>query len=143
MSISNKIEEVTGQFDLHQKWEDRYKELINFGKQMPPLEDAQRVEKYMVKGCQSQVWLIPELRDGKIYFQGDSDALIVKGILGLLVKVYSGETPDTILKDRAEFLKDIGIYEHLSMNRTNGLASMLKTIKLYATAYKAMLESQR
>ncbi len=140
MAIQDKIEEVKKIFLKHDQWEDRYKELILLGKSLPALEDEFKVEKYLVKGCQSQVWLYPELEEGIVIFRADSDALIVKGIVGLLVKVYGGESPAAILETAPDFLKETGIIDHLSMNRTNGLASIVKNMKLYATAYQAMLK---
>ena len=140
MGIYEKIDEVKQLFLKHDQWEERYKELILLGKRLPTLSDDYKVDKYLVKGCQSQVWLYPEIKDGIVHFQADSDALIVKGIVGLLVKIYSEETPQTILETGADFLKETGIIDHLSMNRTNGLASIVKNMKLYAAAYQAMLK---
>lgn len=140
MGIYEKIESVKQIFFKHDQWEDRYKELISLGKSLPTLSDDHKIDKFLVKGCQSQVWLYPELRDGVVYFKADSDALIVKGIVGLLVKVYSGETPRVILETAPDFLKETGIIDHLSMNRTNGLASIVKNMKLYAAAYQTMLK---
>jgi len=119
-------------------WEDRYKELIQLGKTLEPYPEDKREDKYKVKGCQSQVWLYPEFRAGKVYFHADSDALLVKGIVGLLVSVYSDATPDEIIITKPEFLKEVGITEHLSMNRSNGLASMMKQIQMYAVVFKSM-----
>lgn len=132
--ISRVVERFTGLPD----WEERYKELIKVGKEMAPYPEEQRLEKFQVKGCQSQVWLFPSLAEGRVQFAADSDALLVKGIVALLVHVYSGATPTEILSDRGDFLKSIGITEHLSMNRTNGLASMLKQIQMYALVYQSL-----
>lgn len=138
MTIDVKIQEVSAIFEKHTLWENRYKELIILGKSMPKMNPEYKIEKYEVKGCQSQVWLFSEFKAGKVYFYGDSDALIVKGIVALLIKVYSEETPETILNTPTDFLNDIGITEHLSMNRTNGLASIVKSMFLYAKAFRAM-----
>lgn len=119
-------------------WEDRYKELINLGRSLPPYPEDKREDKYKVKGCQSQVWLYPEFKEGRVYFHGDSDALLVKGIVGLLMNVYNDASPDEILKTSPDFLKEIGITEHLSMNRSSGLASMMKQIQMYALVYKSL-----
>lgn len=123
-------------------WEDRYKELIQIGRTLAPYPEDKRDEKYKVKGCQSQVWLYPEFKDGRVIFHGDSDAMLVKGIVGILVSVYSDATPDEILTTRPEFLQEVGIQEHLSMNRSNGLAAMMKQIQMYAAVFKSMQKAQ-
>ncbi len=138
LTIIERIEAVKGRLQQFNDWEDRYKELIQLGRALAPISDEQRDEKYQVKGCQSQVWLIPEFKDGHVYFLADSDAVLVKGIIALLVNVYSGSTPDEILNNKPDFLKEVGITEHLSMNRTNGLASMMKQIQMYAVVFKSM-----
>ena len=119
-------------------WEDRYKELIHLGRELSAYPEDKREEKYKVKGCQSQVWLYPEFKDGRVYFHADSDAVLVKGIVGLLVSVYSNATPDEILATKPDFLKEVGITEHLSMNRSNGLAAMMKQMQMYALVFKSM-----
>ena len=131
----NQIKQRLGQYS---DWEDRYKELIQLGKSLQNYPEDKRDEKYKVKGCQSQVWLYPELKDGRVYFFGDSDAVLVKGIVGLLLSVYSDATPDEILTTKPEFLKEVGITEHLSMNRSNGLAAMMKQIQMYALVFKSL-----
>ena len=108
------------------------------GRPLPAYPEDKREEKYKVKGCQSQVWLCPEFKDGRVYFHADSDALLVKGIVGILTSVYSDATPDEILSTKPEFLSEVGITEHLSMNRSNGLAAMMKQIQMYAVVYKSM-----
>ena len=137
-TISDRINQVVSRFKSCPDWEERYKELIKGGKEMPPYPEEQRLDKFKVKGCQSQVWLFPSFTDGQVHFFADSDALLVKGIVGLLVHVYSGATPAEILKDKGDFLKEIGITEHLSMNRSSGLASMLKQIQMYALVYQSL-----
>lgn len=119
-------------------WEDRYKELIVVGKNLPAYPEDKREDKYKVKGCQSQVWLYPEFKEGRVYFHADSDALLVKGIVGILTSVYSDATPEEILSTKPEFLAEVGITEHLSMNRSNGLAAMMKQIQMYAVVFKSM-----
>jgi cysteine desulfuration protein SufE len=138
LTIIERIEAIKDRLQQFNDWEDRYKELIQLGRALAPISDEQRDEKYKVKGCQSQVWLIPEFKDGHVYFLADSDAVLVKGIIALLVNVYSGSTPDEILNNKPDFLKEVGITEHLSMNRTNGLASMMKQIQMYAVVFKSM-----
>lgn len=119
-------------------WEDRYKELIVLGKGLSAYPEDKREDKYKVKGCQSQVWLYPEFKEGKVYFHADSDALLVKGIVGILTSVYSDATPEEILSTKPDFLAEVGITEHLSMNRSNGLAAMMKQIQMYAVVFKSM-----
>lgn len=137
-TISDRIDQTVARFKKCPDWEERYKELIKVGKEMAAYPEEQRLEKFQVKGCQSQVWLYPSHKDGKVHFSADSDALLVKGIVGLLVHVYSGATPAEILTNKGDFLKEIGITEHLSMNRSNGLASMLKQIQMYALVYQSL-----
>ncbi len=134
----DKITQIKNRFLKFEDWEDRYKELIHLGRQLPAYPEDKREDKYKVKGCQSQVWLYPEFKDGVVNFYADSDALLVKGIVGLLVSVYTNSTPDEILSTKPDFLKEVGITEHLSMNRTNGLAAMMKQIQMYALVYKSM-----
>jgi cysteine desulfuration protein SufE len=130
--------QIKDRFLQFKDWEDRYKELITLGKQLAAYPEDKRDEKFKVKGCQSQVWLFPEFKDGRVYLHADSDALLVKGIVGLLVSVYSDATPEEILATPPEFLKEVGITEHLSMNRSNGLAAMMKQIQMYAVVFKSM-----
>jgi cysteine desulfuration protein SufE len=135
--INQRIEKLKSDFKNFDEWEARYKHLIELGKKMPPMKEEFKTEDNKVKGCQSQVWLHAELVDGKVHFSADSDASIVKGIVALLVFVYSDSTPDEILMTKPTFLEDIGLREHLSMSRANGLSSMLKQISFYAMAFKA------
>ncbi len=134
----DRIDQIRQRLGQYSDWEDRYKELILLGKSLQNYPEDKRDEKYKVKGCQSQVWLYPELKDGRVYFFGDSDAVLVKGIVGLLLSVYSDATPDEILATKPEFLKEVGITEHLSMNRSNGLAAMMKQIQMYALVFKSL-----
>ena len=140
MTQNSKIQELIELFTRHSDWEERYRELVKMGKALPELEESFKGEKYRIRGCQSQVWLVPELKDGKVIFRGDSDAMLVKGIVALLVNAYSGLSPDEILALKPDFLKEIGITEHLSMNRTNGLANMVKQIQMYGVAFKTLTE---
>jgi cysteine desulfuration protein SufE len=133
-----RVSQVKARFLQFKDWEDRYKELINLGRQLPAYPEDKREEKFKVKGCQSQVWLCPEFKEGRVYFHADSDAVLVKGIVGVLVSVYSDSTPDEILSTSPDFLKEVGITEHLSMNRSNGLAAMMKQIQMYAVVFKSM-----
>ena len=141
--INDRINDLILDFKRFSDWEERYKHLIDLGKNMPSMGEVNRIPENLVKGCQSQVWLHAELVDGKINFQADSDASIVKGIIALLVGVYSGSTPDEILSTKPTFLEDIGLREHLSMSRANGLNSMMKQISFFAMAFKAKLAMQK
>lgn len=138
MNILDRTTQIKERFLKFDDWEDRYKELIVLGKSLPAYPEDKREDKYKVKGCQSQVWLYPEFKEGRVYFHGDSDAVLVKGIVGLLLSVYSDATPDEILTVKPDFLKEVGITEHLSMNRSSGLASMMKQIQMYALVFKSM-----
>lgn len=138
VSMLERTTQIKNRFLKYGDWEDRYKELIQLGRALPPFPEDKREEKYKVKGCQSQVWLYPEFKEGRVYFHADSDAVLVKGIVALLTSVYSDATPDEILSTKPEFLKEVGITEHLSMNRSNGLASMMKQIQMYALVFKSM-----
>ncbi len=117
-------------------WMDRYAMLIEMGKECPIIDEQYRNDQYLINGCQSRVWLYAELKDGKVYFTADSDAVITKGIIYLLIKVFSGQTPQDILAADLSFLDKIGLKEHLSPTRSNGLVSMLKQMMLYAEALK-------
>jgi cysteine desulfuration protein SufE len=136
--MKDRISQIKNHFLKFSDWEDRYREIIHLGRDLAPYPEEKREEKYKVKGCQSQVWLFPEFKNGRVYFYADSDALLVKGIIGLLVKVYSDATPDEILSTKPDFLKEVGITEHLSMNRSNGLAAMMKQIQMYALVFKSL-----
>lgn len=136
--MQERINQVKERFLQYKDWEDRYKELIKIGRDLSLYPDEKRDEKYKVKGCQSQVWLYPDFKDGRVYFSADSDAVLVKGIVGLLVSVYSDATPEEILSIKPDFLKEVGITEHLSMNRSNGLAAMMKQMQMYALVFKSM-----
>ena len=137
MSIQDRIAEVVERFNQHSDQEDRYKELIKMGKEMPKADESIHRDELLIRGCQSQVWLDAKLDGDRIYLTTDSDALITRGIVALLTYVYSGATIDEILSTKPDFLEEIGIREHLSMNRSNGLAAMLKQITIYAMAFKA------
>lgn len=139
MGINERLNKLISDFNQFSDWEERYKYLIELGKKMPEMNSEHKVEKNLVKGCQSQVWLHADLDGDKVIFQADSDASIVKGLVALLTSVYSNSTPDEILVTKPTFLEEIGLKEHLSMSRANGLNSMIKQISLFALAYKAKL----
>jgi len=132
LSIQQTQDRIVREFNLFQDWTDRYEHIINLGKKLPPLDDQYRSEDNKVHGCQSQVWLHAEGHDGLVRFQADSDALIVKGLIALLLRVYNGRTPAEILQTEPTFITQIGLDRHLSPTRANGLGAMLKKIKLYA-----------
>lgn len=140
--IQTRIEQIVERFSKFKDWEDRYGAIIDLGKSLPLMKDEFKTEANKVKGCQSQVWLFAELSGDKVIFHADSDATIVKGLVALLVEVYSGSTPDEILMTKPTFLETIGLREHLSMSRANGLNSMVKQISLYAMAYKVKLQQK-
>ena len=135
MSIKKRVEVLIEEFNQISDWEDRYKYIIQRGKKLEPMSEDKKTDKNLVKGCQSKVWFHAEMREGKIYFLGDSDAAIVKGIVALLLYIYSESGPDDILNTKPDFLDEIGLREHLSMSRANGLSSMVKRISLYAIVF--------
>nr|BFD59583.1 SufE family protein [Bdellovibrio sp. CKG001]BFD62962.1 SufE family protein [Bdellovibrio sp. HM001]BFD66823.1 SufE family protein [Bdellovibrio sp. HAGR004] len=144
MTIQEKQNKVIADFSALSQWEDRYKKIIELGKSLPEMPESLKIEQNMVKGCQSQVWLSASLNDqGQMVLQGDSDALIVKGLVGLVLSVYSGVTPAEVLATPPEFLKALGFEGNLSPSRANGLHSMLKQIKLYATAFDYLLKTKK
>ncbi|RKD91755.1 SufE family protein [Mangrovibacterium diazotrophicum] len=140
MTIEQIQAEINDEFSIYEDWMDKYSYLIELGNDLPELNAKLKNDQYVIKGCQSRVWLVPELKDGKIYFQGESDAVIVKGLVALLLRVVSGHTADEILGSELHFVDDIGLKQHLSPTRSNGLVAMIKQIKLYAVAYKKISE---
>ncbi|MBE6283941.1 MAG: SufE family protein [Mediterranea massiliensis] len=137
MSINEIQDEVIAEFSDFDDWMDRYQLLIDLGNEQEPLDEAYKTEENLIEGCQSRVWLQCDEADGKLLFRAESDALIVKGIISLLIKVVSGHTPDEILESDLYFIDRIGLREHLSPTRSNGLLSMVKQMRMYALAYKA------
>ncbi len=142
MTIPEIQNEIVKEFEEYIDWEERYKRIIELGRELPPIDESLRTDKYKLSGCQSQVWINAKLSDGKIIFEADSDASIVKGLIAILIRVYSGHTPDEIIYNPPYFLSKIGIDKHLSPTRKNGLAAMMKQIQMYAVAFKAMNEKQ-
>ena len=137
MSINELQDEVVAEFNDFSDWMDRDQLHIDLGNEQEPLEEKYKTEQNLIEGCQSRVWLQADEVDGKLIFKAESDALIVKGIIALLIKVVSGHTPDEILSSDLYFIEKIGLKEHLSPTRSNGLLSMVKQIRMYALAYKA------
>lgn len=125
------------EFSSLPQWEERYRRIIEYGRTLPAFADENKIDANKLKGCQSNVWLTTQFENGRIFFEADSDASIVKGLVALTLKVYSGQTPDVILATAPEFLKELGLDTNLSQTRVNGLASLIKQIKFYAIAYKS------
>ena len=141
MTISELQEQVVSEFSLFEDWMDKYNFLIDMGKNIPVIDEKYKTDQYVITGCQSKVWLHANYNDGKIFFTADSDAIITKGIVNLLIRVLSGHNPDEILNADMEFVERIGLREHLSPTRSNGLTSMIKQMKLYALAYRTKSEA--
>jgi cysteine desulfuration protein SufE len=140
MSELNKRQEaIIAEFEVFTDWMDKYSYLIDLGKELPPVPERIKSEQTLIKGCQSKVWLDAELVDGKIQFIADSDAIITKGIIALLIRAMSGLRPDEIMNADLYFIDRIGLHENLSPTRSNGLTSMIKQIKMYALAYHTKL----
>ena len=138
MSTMKEMEdELIQEFEMFDDWMDKYNYIIELGKDLPMIDPQFKTEEFLISGCQSQVWLHPEEKEGKLYFSADSDAIITKGIVNLLIRVLSGHTPQEILDNDLSYLDAIGLKNHLSPTRSNGLASMIKQIKLYALACSA------
>lgn len=137
MTINEIQDELIEDFAFYQDWMEKYEFIIQLGKELPLIDESNKQDQYIIKGCQSKVWLFPEIKDGKLYFTADSDAVITKGLVSLMVKVLSGHTAKEIAATDLYFIERIGLKEHLSPTRANGLLSMVKQMKLYAIAYQA------
>ena len=137
MTIKSIQEEVIDEFLLFDDWMQKYEYMIDLGKSLPLINDNNKTDDRLIKGCQSKVWLDAELKNGKINYTADSDAIITKGIIAILLRVFSNQTPDAILSANTDFIDEIGLKEHLSPTRANGLVSMIKQLKIYALALKA------
>lgn len=138
MDIQQRQKQIVDEFSAMDEWEERYRRIIEYGREIDEMDPEHKIDKNKVKGCQSTVWLHAALEDGRINMQGDSDAMIVRGLIALLLKVYSGATPDEILATEPEFVNATGLASHLSQTRANGLAAMVKQIKMYAAVFQAM-----
>jgi cysteine desulfuration protein SufE len=136
MKIEETEKEIISEFEMFDDWLDRYNYLIEMGKSLPVIDANNKTEANLIHGCQSRVWLHADFRDGHIHFTADSDAVITRGIISLLIRVLSDRTPDEIIHAKLEFIDAIGLNQHLSPSRSNGLTSMIKQIKLYALAFK-------
>src|SRR5688572_1769436 len=135
-SIEEIEKEIVEEFSLFDSWDDKYEYIIDLGKKLPPLEDHYKKDENKVRGCQSAVWLVADYVDGRIFYKAESDAVIVKGLISMLIRVLSGQPADAIVNAKLDFIKDIGMMTHLAQTRSNGLLSMVKQMKNYALAYK-------
>lgn len=143
MTINDTQNEIVEEFSQLDDWMDRYGLIIDLGNTLPPIDKKYRTPEHLIEGCQSRVWLNAELTpEGKVHYTADSDAIIVKGIISLLIKVLNDHTPDEILASDLHFINDIGLSEHLSPTRSNGLLAMVKQMRLYALAFKARQDAQ-
>jgi len=140
MGDQKKIEqieaEVKEEFSLFDSWDDKYEYIIDLGKKLPPLEEKFKIDENRVRGCQSTVWLVADHKDGKIFYKAESDAVIVKGLISMLIRVLSGQTADDIINARLNFIHEIGMTTHLAQTRSNGLLAMVKQMKNFALAFK-------
>ncbi|MRT17709.1 SufE family protein [Vitellibacter sp. q18] len=141
MTIEAIQEAMIDEFSMFDDWMQRYEYMIELGKSLPLIDENLKTDEKLIKGCQSKVWLHSELKDGKIIFTADSDAIITKGIIAVLVRVFSNQEPQAILDANTDFIDEIGLKEHLSPTRANGLVSMIKQMKMYALAYQTQLKN--
>lgn len=139
MTIKEIQKDIIEEFAMFDDWMQRYEYMIELGKSLPLIEDQYKTDEYIIKGCQSKVWVKSEMQDGKVIFTADSDAIITKGIIAILIRVFSNQTPQAIIDANTDFIDEIGLKEHLSPTRANGLVSMIKQLKLYAVAYQTQL----
>ncbi|WP_320814265.1 SufE family protein [Flavobacterium sp.] len=137
MLIKEIQEEIVDEFSMFDDWMERYEYIIELGKTLPLINEEFKIEDNIIKGCQSKVWVNGEENDGKIVFTADSDAILTKGIIAILIRVFSNQSPQAILDANTDFIDEIGLKEHLSPTRANGLVSMIKKIKMYALAFQA------
>jgi len=139
-SIDEVQQEINRRIRYFDDWMDKYAVIIEQGNALPPLDEKYKTPGNIIQGCQSRVWLQTDYRDGRLWFQAESDAIIVKGLLAIVLRVFNGRTPDEIINTDLRFMKEIGLTEHLSPTRSNGLLSVIKQIRFYAIAYKAKEE---
>ena len=133
--------EIVEEFSLFDSWDDKYEYIIDLGKKLAPLDTKFKKDENRVRGCQSTVWLIAEYKNGRIYYRAESDAIIVKGLISMLIRVLSGQTPDDIVEAKLDFLSEIGMMTHLAQTRSNGLLAMVRQMKNYALAFKLKHEN--
>ena len=137
MTINEIQDEIIEEFNAFDDWMDKYSLIIDMGNNLTPLDEQYNTNQNLIEGCQSRVWITAQMKDGKVHFEGESDAIIVKGIVSLLFRVLNNQTPSDILNNELYFIKEIGLQEHLSPTRSNGLVSMLKQMKLFAATFAA------
>ena len=135
-SVAEIENEIVEEFELFDEWSEKYQYIIELGQKLPALDDKYKTEENKIKGCQSSVWLNSYEKDGKIFFEADSDSTFVKGEIALLIRVLSGQKPEEIVKTELEFIDKIGLRQHIAVTRANGLANMIKQMKLYAVAFQ-------
>jgi len=128
--------EIVEEFALFDSWDEKYEYIIDLGKKLPPLKDEYKTDENRVRGCQSTVWLVGHYREGRVFFEADSDAVIVKGLISMLIRVLSGQKPQDIINAQMDFVGEIGMMSHLAQTRSNGLLAMIKQMKNYALAFK-------
>ena len=136
MSIKEIQEEIIDEFSMFDDWQERYQYMIDLGKTLPLIDEAYKIDSNLIKGCQSKVWVHAGFNEGKVVFTADSDAIITKGIIAILIRAFSEQSPQAIIDADTAFIDEIGLKEHLSPTRANGLVSMIKQIKMYAIAYQ-------
>lgn len=141
MGVDEIQDEIVDEFSLYEDWMEKYERIIEIGKGVPKIDEQYKVEKYLIRGCQSQVWLHAEEKDGRVFFSADSDAIITRGLIGLIIKVMSGQKVKDIANTHIYFIDKIGLHEHLSPTRSNGLNAMVKQIKNYAIAFLSQLST--
>ena len=139
MTIKAIQEELIDEFSMFEDWEERYQYMIDLGKSLPLIDEQFKLPENIIKGCQSRVWVHAEMENGKVAFTADSDAIITKGIIAILIRVFSNQSPADIIEANTDFIDEIGLKEHLSPTRANGLVSMIKQLKMYAIAYQTQL----
>ena len=142
-SIEEIEEEIIENFSLFDNWEEKYEYVIDLGKKLPVLEDKYKLEENIIKGCQSTVWLVAEYKEGRIFYKADSDAIIVKGLVSMLIEVLSGQRPGEILEAKMDFINEIGMMSHLAQTRSNGLVAMIKQMKNYALAFQSIGQAEK
>jgi len=139
MNIQEIQNDIIDEFSMFENWEERYQYMIDLGKTLPLIDEQYKTKEHIIKGCQSKVWVHAEMNNGKVEFTADSDAIITKGIIAILIRVFSNQSPKAIIEANTDFIDKIGLKEHLSPTRANGLVSMIKQLKMYAIAYQTQL----
>ena len=135
-TIESIEKEIAEEFSLFDSWDDKYEYIIDLGKKLPPLEEKYKLDENKVRGCQSTVWLVADYQNGRVFYRAESDAVIVKGLISMLIRVLSGQRADNIINARLDFIREIGMTTHLAQTRSNGLLAMVKQMKNYALAFK-------